>query len=238
MTEIKRRKHGFGYTQKWFARRATSRDALRFVAYLQFQGNRPLGPFVRRSFSTVLIDLGREPDAIMADMQKNVRYKIRRAENDDLSWEAGVDEREFLGFHEAFAKDKGIEGVELSRIRSLGSALHITRVRRNGQVLVQHAYLVDGEEGRSRQLFSATGRFENTDSALIGRANRWCHWKDMLYFKDLGVTTFDLGGIKPDTHDRTIEGINEFKQGFGGKLVCEDHWLSPLYALAGALRLR
>jgi hypothetical protein len=237
MTEIKRKKHGFGYTQKWFARRTASRDALGFVAYLQFQGEQPAGPFVRRPFSTVLIDLLREPDAIMADMQKNVRYKIRRAENDDLSWEVGISEQDFLGFHEAFARDKGIEGVDLKRIRSFGPALHLTRATRDGQVLVQHAYIVDQAEGRSRQLFSATGRFEGVDSALIGRANRWCHWKDILYFKDLGVATFDLGGIKPGTKDPSLEGINEFKLGFGGRLTREDHWLSPLYAVMDKLRL-
>jgi hypothetical protein len=238
MTEIKRKKHGLAYEQKWFARQATSRDALALVAYFQFQGKLPPKPFIRQRFTTIVVDLNRNPEEIMADMQKNVRYKIRRAENDALCWETGFDERQFVTFHQAFAKEKGIGGIDLRRIRSFGSAIQLTRVICGGQVLAQHAYLVDREEQRSRQLFSATGRFENADSALIGRANRWCHWRDMLHFKELGITTFDLGGVAPQAGTGALDGINDFKMGFGGKLVQEDHWLSPLYALVGLLGVR
>ena len=236
MTEIKRSRHGLRYAQKWFARRASTRDALGVVAYLQFLGTRPSGPFVRRQFSTVLIDLHREPDAIMADMHRNVRAEIRRAEGEGISWEQGVDTAEFAAFHGAFAREKGIEGFDLQRLRSFGASLFLTRAVLHGKTLAQHAYIVDSAESRARFLYSSSGRFEGANSALVGRANRWCHWKDMLCLRDRGIRTYDLGGIASGTADAEERaGIDEFKLRFGGAVVREDHLLSPLYALARVL---
>ncbi|MGA2612695.1 MAG: hypothetical protein ABSG38_04490 [Spirochaetia bacterium] len=239
MIEIRRIKHGLAYEQKWFARRAAPLDALGLVAYLQYLGSRPAGLFVRRPFSTVLIDLSRDPEQIMADMHRNVRSEIRRAGGEGILWSADVDLAEFTSFHASFAREKGIEGVDLPRLRSFGGALLLTRATLAGKTLAQHAYIVDDKESRARFLYSSSGRFESANSALVGRANRWCHWKDMLYLRDLRIRTYDLGGIAsgtPDTEDRA--GIDEFKLRFGGAVVREDHWLSPLYAFAGLLGVK
>lgn len=239
MTEVRRRKHGLRYKQKWFAHRAAPSDALGLVAYLQFLGERPAGLFVRRPFSTVLIDLRREPDAIMADMHRNVRAEIRRAEGEGILWTAGVDPREFASFHAAFAREKGIEAIDLPRFRSFGSALLLTRATLEGKTMAQHAYVVDDVESRARFLYSSSGRFEGTNSALVGRANRWCHWKDMLFLRERRIRTYDMGGIASGTPDAEARaGIDEFKLRFGGTVVREDHWLSPLYAFAGLLGVR
>jgi hypothetical protein len=239
MTEIRRRRHGVRYAQKWFARRASASDVLGVVAYLQFLGTRPRGPFLRRQFSTILIDLHREPDAIMADMHRNVRAEIRRADGEGISWEQGVDIGDFAAFHDAFAREKGIEGVDLPRLQSFGASLFLTRAVLQGKTLAQHAYIVDSGESRARFLYSSSGRFEGANSALVGRANRWCHWKDMLWLRDQGIRTYDLGGIASGTADAVERaGIDEFKSRFGGAVAREDHWLSPLYALAGRLGVR
>jgi len=74
--------------------------------------------------------------------------------------------------------------------------------------------------------------FEGQNSALVGRANRWCHWKDMLYLREQGIRTYDMGGIAVGAEAAAVSGINDFKIRFGGTTVREDHWLSPLYYLA------
>lgn len=232
MVEVKRRRRGIGYAQKWFARKVAFGDAFRAVAYFQFLGAWSGGPFFRRPFSTILIELRRDPDAILADMQASVRSQIRRAEGEGFAWEAGVDPAEFARFHTAFAKDKGIEGVELSQLASFGAALLLTRATREGRTLAQHAYVVDQRESRARNLYSSSGRFDGSDTHLVGRANRWCHWKDMLHLRELGIGTYDFGGIAVGPDAAARRGINDFKIGFGGAVVREDHWLSPLYALA------
>ncbi len=232
MILVKRRLRGIPYVQKWFAHESAPADAFSVAIYYQYLGARRPAFLLRQSFSAVQIDLSREEDAVLADMQKNVRYKIRRAEKDDLRWEVEVAPKDFADFHEAFAHKKGIEGVDPGRLESFGASLVLSRVALGPQVLAQHAHLVDTGESRARMLYSSSARFDGVDASLVGRANCWSHWKEMLHFKELGIRTYDLGGIATDTKDRTLSGINEFKLGFGGKVVREDHWLSPLYFLA------
>ena len=231
MIAVKRLLHGIPYSQKWFARDPSPTDVFNIVIYYQYLGKKGPALFLRRPFTAAQIDLGREVEAIQAEMQKNVRYKIRRAEKEGIQWEVGVDPQDFTSFHEAFAHKKGIEGVDLPRIISFGSAIVLSRVVFNGQVLAQHAHLVDRQESRARMLYSSSARFETADAALVGRANCWCHWREMLHFREGGIRTYDLGGIAVNTKDPTLQGINDFKLGFGGSAVREDHWISPLYFL-------
>ena len=232
MIRVRRSRGGLGYSQKWFARTSSGGDVFGLVAYFQYLGPRPPRFFIRHAFTTILVDLARDPEAIQADMHKNVRNEIRRADGEGLAWETGVDPASFAQFHDAFARDKGIKGVGPAKLESFGDALLLTRTRKEGRTLNQHAYVVDREEGRARFLYSSSGRFEGTDAALVGRANRWCHLKDMLYLRESDITIYDLGGIAVGAEAAAVSGINDFKIRFGGTMVREDHWLSPLYALA------
>jgi lipid II:glycine glycyltransferase (peptidoglycan interpeptide bridge formation enzyme) len=54
----------------------------------------------------------------------------------------------------------------------------------------------------------------------------------MLYLRELGIRTYDMGGIAVGAEAAEVSGINDFKIRFGGTMVREDHWISPLYALA------
>ena len=238
MILVKRSMRGIPYVQKWFAHDPAPSDALGVAIYYQYLGGKRPAFFLRQRFAAVQIDLSREEEAVLSDMQKNVRYKIRRAEKDGLTWELGVEPKEFADFHKAFAHKKGIEGVDVPRLESFGAALVLSRVLLGSQVLAQHAHLVDTAESRARMLYSSSARFDSVDASLVGRANCWCHWKEMVHFRDLGIRTYDLGGIATNTADKTLAGINEFKLGFGGKVVREDHWLSPLYFVASLVGTR
>lgn len=54
---------------------------------------------------------------------------------------------------------------------------------------------------------------------LIGRANRFHHWQDMLRFKQAGIRVYDFGGWYQGTTDTEKLGINRFKAEFGGTVV-------------------
>jgi lipid II:glycine glycyltransferase (peptidoglycan interpeptide bridge formation enzyme) len=60
----------------------------------------------------------------------------------------------------------------------------------------------------------------------------------MLHLRERGIRTYDFGGIAVGAEAAARRGINDFKVGFGGRVVREDHWLSPLYALASAIGAR
>jgi hypothetical protein len=75
---------------------------------------------------------------------------------------------------------------------------------------------------QSRQLYSASvyvGACEPARRRFLATANRYHHWRDLLMFRDLGVSTVDLGGICEPCEDTARMGIREFKTGFGGDIV-------------------
>jgi hypothetical protein len=85
--------------------------------------------------------------------------------------------------------------------------------------LVWHAYVMSGS---TAGLLHSSSRFREGESdyrALVGRANRWLHWKDMLQFRALGMQRYDWGGLFGDESTPERAGINNFKKSFGGQLV-------------------
>ena len=91
-------------------------------------------------------------------------------------------------------------------------------------------YITDGF--RARLLYSAS-HFRSYDKnyrALIGRANRFLHWEDMVHLKKYGMSIYDMGGIGANS-------IAGFKKGFGGTEVTEYGRYEPR-TLLGKLSLR
>ena len=55
---------------------------------------------------------------------------------------------------------------------------------------------------------------------LIGRANRLLHWNEIIFFKNASCKVYDFGGLS-NSADTKLVHIDEFKKGFGGKIVVE-----------------
>jgi hypothetical protein len=178
---------------------------------------------------TRLIDLRKDADALMGGIAPNTRYEIRRAEQKDgvrgTRWDTSSEAalREFCDAFNAFADQKGQPRVDLKRLGLLaaGGILQITRAAAADDVpLVWHAYLCVGE--RTRLLHSCSHHRDSDDSAvrgLIGRANRYLHWSDLLQFKEAGYALYDLGGWHQAGTDPELVRINQFKERFGGEVV-------------------
>ena len=86
--------------------------------------------------------------------------------------------------------------------------------------MVWHAYHVGYD--RATLLHSASVLRAESGQALrtkVGRANRYHHWRDILYFKQLGLRIYDFGGWYEKKEDRARLNINKFKEGFGGNIV-------------------
>lgn len=186
-------------------------------------------------FHTLVVDLRQSEEDLLAAVHKDSRYEIRRAEKSDMVVAEQIMDpenrlAEFLAFYNAFALQKGrpvIDILGLERIHR-GGHLALSRVNREGTPLVWHAYYCSRR--RARLLYSAS-LFRDLDSGqrnLIGRANRYLHWHDMLAFKEAGFQAYDLGGWSPpEVGDVEKMRINRFKEQFGGRLVTEFNCLYP-----------
>lgn len=206
-------------------------------------------PFDRlKNFRTLHIDLTQSEDELFSACSKRNRYQIRRAETKDpvdVRMPSEPKESEtstFLDFYDRFARSKHLPELTAYQkgvVRNLNAAraLKLSRVvSSDGACLCHHSYITD--DRRARLYHSASHYRELEDSserALIGRANRYLHWRDILFFKHEGFSIYDFGGLTPGS--TVHQNIDDFKMSFGGTPVTEFSGVRPMSAL-GRLGLR
>lgn len=227
MITLNRRKRGLPYRLIWFAAEP------RFIlwpptVYYQTAASGPRPGLVRKPFHTLVSPLLGDPDSWLSAMSSTTRNEIKQAAKAGTGGEV-AELPTFLEFFNAFAAEKGIEGTNLDKLASFGSALRLTAARLGDRILAMHALVVDPEAGRGRLLLSASARFlDAADKTQVGKANRWLHWWDMTLLAGEGLTTYDWGGYAKETEDPARQGINRFKEAFGGTPVEESHYF-PFY---------
>lgn len=175
-------------------------------------------------FLSLVTDLAAAEVALVGEFGKVCRYQVRRADaKDELTWEFIADPEsrleEFRAFFDTFARQKAHETCDGQWLRAACDAgqLVLTRASRQGETLVWHAY---GSAGNAAWLQYSGSCFRDRETdyrALVGRANRWLHWKDMLQFRKLGVVRYDWGGLFEEEAATEHAGINNFKRSFGGR---------------------
>ncbi|SHG53331.1 peptidoglycan bridge formation glycyltransferase FemA/FemB family protein [Ornithinibacillus halophilus] len=200
---------------------------------------------VHRQVVTLLIDVTKTEEALRKDMNRTTRYQINKASRDELTVEVidkptMDDVLAFEGFFNPFADEKGIERCRTDRVRGLmeSGMLVITYVYdKEGRKLASHLYISNGQ--RAAMLYSCSGRFTNADvpPIVVGRANRYLHWQDILYFKHAGYQYYDFLGLSINEEDKEEQNINKFKKGFGGKEVTEYQSYIPQNGLGKMLVL-
>lgn len=186
-------------------------------------------PFAsRRStpFLSLVADLTVDEGDIARSFDETCRYQIRRAETkDSLRIESLRDPasrlEEFGAFFNAFAVQKSLAPADPHWLRAACHArqLALTCASGAGEALVWHAYVLTDT---TATLLHSGSRFRERDAAyrsLVGRANRLLHWKDMLWFRGLGMARYDWGGLFEDEATPERAGINRFKKSFGGQVV-------------------
>lgn len=213
---------GAVYGEVWYDEEPPRDCAVDILLYRQRQA--PIADARTSPFLTMVTDLSVGEDAIMEKFGKDCRYKIRRADTKDgLRMEFVPDPEsrldEFRAFYDAFARQKSLEPAYLQWLLAACKArqLVLTSASRDGEALVWHAYLVSGKAAWLQYTGSCFRNMENDYRALVGRANRWLHWREMLRFKEMGIMRYDWGGLFEDESVPERAGINRFKKDFGGR---------------------
>jgi len=174
-------------------------------------------------------------NAIMSAFGRECRYQIRRADNvrDGLSHEFLRDPADRLAafgdFYDA-CLGATVPPCDMQWLTAAHRAgqLALSAAVREGKRLVWHAYMVSGKT--AHLMFSASSFRDHAGSmrALVGRANRWLHWRGMLQLRELGLTHYDWGGLFEYESSTGRVGINRFKEDFGGHRVCTYNCVLPL----------
>jgi hypothetical protein len=212
------------YGEVWYEEELPRDPGVDIVLYRQRET--PIADARTTPFLTMVTDLSAEADAIAENFGKDCRYKIRRAETKDglrMEFISDPETRldEFGAFFDAFARQKSFWPCDRQWLLAACKArqLVLTSVSQNGEALVWHAYLVSGKAAWLQYTGSCFRNKENDYRALVGRANRWLHWREMLQFKETGIRRYDWGGLFEDESIPENAGINKFKKDFGGQQV-------------------
>jgi hypothetical protein len=179
---------------------------------------------------TIALDLKHSHEELLGNMHRNARKGIRRAEKDLFSyefWSGYYSETlgHFCRFYDAFARSKRLPGADCNRLTALAElgVLDLSRATdHNGRVLTWHAHYRSAD--RARLIYSASLRRPTTETpvnALIGRANCFHTWHDILRFQRQGIETYDFGGWYAGTENAGKLRVNRFKESFGGEIVRE-----------------
>ena len=223
----------------WFSRGVPKFSILKLCDYRQCSSNINVPGFLRKDFRTIHVDLRLSEQSILAAFAKNVQYEIRRAERDGVDFVVSNNVSEFVLFYNSFAYSKRRNSIKEADLNKMGQNILFTIALHGGASIVMHSYLIDNDSARVRLLHSASNfraMKSSQDRALVGRANRFLHFRDMLYFKEAKYNLYDFGGVSIDESDEELRKINDFKKGFGGIVVDESNFLNLLLVLGLKLR--
>lgn len=219
------RKAGLRIAELWFDEEP---NGARVDIIRHFQRSAPIAEGRSARFYTILIDLSHEPDLLLAKMKRDTRYDIRRATSkDNLTYQLWTEvSLDLLGqfrlAYDQFAKHTRLHrriGLRLERLAEVGG-LGLSQVRNEqGAPLVWHTYYRAKDRIRLLHSVSLVDNDDSSQRSLLGRANRYHHWQDILAFRAQGIEVYDLGGWYGGGSDQKKLSINRFKEEFGGEIV-------------------
>jgi hypothetical protein len=225
---VKYRKHGLRMAEFWLGApvvRPPDCDVLLLRQYPEVPKAAIIEPF-----NSLVLDLNLPEEELLQGLNRDTKYKVRRAENKDevvcIHEPVASDEltHEFLGFYNEFAAGKGVTPLRLSELlaRARAWVLQFSRAEYRGATVVWHVHAVTDDQAT---LLNSASHFRNLDDKemrnAIGRGNRMLHWKDILAFKAEGKNVYDFGGWYAGQEDEALLRINQFKEGFGGHRVAQ-----------------
>ena len=219
---IRYKGHTTTYGELWYEEQLPDDPNIDVALYRQRSSPVPgarVAPFL-----SIVNDL--DGDDLIAGFGKDCRYKVKRAEardglKVDFIAEPASRLHEFQAFYDAFAAEKGLRPSYAAWLQAACAArqLFLTRATRDGEPLVWHAFLLAGSSAWLQYTGSCFRHRDNEFRAIVGRANRWLHWQEMLHFREMGIARYDWGGLFEDESTAERAGINRFKKEFGGKPV-------------------
>lgn len=175
--------------------------------------------FSRKSqpYQTVFIDLKKEESALRAELKKNWRGALNKAEKQGVivDWDSPKRHLDwFLKFYRFDMKTKGYQGASVELIKALAdqfipqNGLMIGRALKDGRAVAAILIFCHGR-GCTYQIGWNTqeGRGYGAHNLLL--------WNACLRLQSHGFKTFDLGGV----NDVGAHAVKAFKEGMGGRLI-------------------
>ncbi len=221
--DIKFRNLFFKYKECWFNRNSSYifDDDLDFVEFKDSFCDLKLRlmPFYVGSIS-----LTDDLDAIFAKFSPGFKNEIRRAEKEGVyvSFETNSDIlKDCLNSYVKFSEEKKIAHLRQSTLETYLSenSLLVSRAMHKEIVIRYHLYIKSSACCSLLASFPSFGLGTDYKKNFLGWANRFLHWTDMIYFKNVGIQSYSLGGIGNLTEAKS-SGIAKFKHEMTPEIEC------------------
>jgi hypothetical protein len=226
---ITERKFGiFNIVNIYFAREYMSEnipvsDVITFHTYKNW-GKIP--GFEKRRLLTQTIDLSQSKDSIWEDLHRVRKRQILRAQKCGIKVIMSAKYEEYNQLYKKFLKrkcygDPSKFDILSSKFMQEYGVLFISEYQ--GEMLGGYLYIHD--QDTTVAIVVAYQDFDNSfeRKRLISDANSYIQWEAMQYFKNLGLVTYDFGGLSGDgtNINQKTHGGNFYKRSFGGKLFSQ-----------------
>lgn len=173
---------------------------------------------------TVVIDLTKSEDELMADMRRQTRYEVRKAGRQGIIVEHGNSEELFREFQAVQADTAARQhfippnvNTLLAERKSFGD---------NAQIYVAYTSEEEGKKPIAYGLILSCGEEVDYFEAASTDLNRKysgayaIQWQVMQDYKAKGYKRYNLWGIAPpDQPEHRYAGVTTFKKGFGGEVT-------------------
>jgi len=181
-----------------------------------------LSPMHLAAEHTVILDLTKSEEELLAGMRRQTRYEVRRAQKLGIIVESGNSDELFKDFHKAQVATATRQHFVPPDLKTLmaehkafsdNAKIYIAKTAEEKAPIAYGLILVDGEEAEYYEAAST-----DLNRKLPGAyALQWQVIKDL---KKQGIKRYNLWGIAPPNqpHHR-YAGVTTFKTGFGGEIV-------------------
>lgn len=188
---------------------------------------------------TVILDLTKSEDELLADMRRQTRYEVKRAEKLGIEVKKSSSEAIFREFHriqsETAKRQNFIppdEKTLLAEHKAFGenAEIFVATTGENGLVFKEKnyspnlpiAYGLILKHGEEADYYEAA----STDLNLVLPGAYAIEWEAIKSLKSEGYTRYNLWGIAPldektgkPIKNHRYSGVTTFKTGFGGKIT-------------------
>lgn len=185
------------------------------AAALRQVGFRP-APRQVQPKATIVVDLARTPEQILAGFNSQVRYNAKLAERKGVTVAEGGAElvQPFWELLNATAERKGFIERQAPYFRHLvdefGARARVLLAEHEGQAIAGAIVVAFGRA--AYYLYGASGGDRSVKPAEL------VQYRAMLWAKGTGATRYDMWGIPAHpTQDNPLHGVYRFKSGFGGQ---------------------
>ncbi len=180
-----------------------------------------LAPMHLHAEHTVLLNLTQPEETLLANMRRQTRYEVRRAEKLGLKVTFSSDEAAFREFHAVQAETAARQHFVPPDLKTLlaereafgdHARLYVAKTA-DDQPVAYGLILISGGEA---EYFEAA----STDLNRKLPGSYALQWQVIKDLKKLGIKRYNLWGIAPPgaEHHR-YAGVTTFKTGFGGEVV-------------------